>query len=380
MNTTRRQFLKGLLAGLAVTAANPWEVLAAPASDRPLLLAVHLTGGNDALNTLVPYSSKVYRRARPNLALASKGLLPTEKQLALHPSLSSLHTRWERGKVLLVPGVGREDHDRSHFRASDILHGAGHPGGDGWMASLARRLETTPVCFGSTVSRAVACPDRPPIGLVGDKPPSFPGSRELRKAWFQMYRDWTPAHPAATKLKASARIVEDLSTHLEREIASVRIHHPFAGDEFGKRFELAFRLVAAGFPAQVMHLSAGKFDTHSGQLSSHANQLAEFDRACEAFLGNMKSLGRQVTLLVYSEFGRRVAENFSGGTDHGAGGLAWLVGDGVDGGLLGDYRLEFLRDGDLSTTVHYKEVYARAVASTFGKSHSEGLFGKTLTG
>ena len=374
---TRREFLKGIVAGLAVTALDPWEALAAPQKGRPLLVAVHLTGGNDALNSLVPYRSSIYRKARPNPALASKGLLPTEKELALHPSLSRLHGRWQQGRALLVPGVGREDHDRSHFRASDILHGAGDPGGDGWMALLGKRLDTTPLSFGSTVSRAVACPDHPPIGLVSDETPRFPGSEGVRKAWYQMYENWAPTHSAAVKLKKSATIVEDLARHLDGKMGRVSAPHRFAGDEFGKRFELAYRLIAGGFPAQVVHLSAGKFDTHSGQLQPHANQLAEFDRASDAFLENMKSLNREVTLLVYSEFGRRVEENFSGGTDHGAGGLAWLVGDRVQGGLQGGYRLESLRDGDLPTLVDYRDLYAEAVSVSFGKSHSEALVGRT---
>jgi uncharacterized protein (DUF1501 family) len=378
--TTRRDFLKGLLAGLALSAVDPWEALAAPTRGKPLLVAVHLTGGNDALNTLVPHRSAEYRSARPNLALSSKGLLSTNNDLALHPSLARLHARWEKGQALLVPGVGREDHDRSHFRSSDILHGAGNPGGDGWMAQLGKRLKTTPLSFGSTVSRAVACPDRPPVGLVGDEPPTFPGSDSVRRAWFEMYRDWTPTHQAALKLKKSAQIVEEVSAHLDGKMSKVKVRHPFAKDEFGKRFELAYRLVASGFPAQVIHLSAGKFDTHSGQLSPHANQLAQFDRACDVFFMNMTALDRQVNLLAYSEFGRRVAENYSGGTDHGAGGLAWMVGDTVDGGIVGEYDLSSLRDGDLPTVVHYKELYAQAVTSTFGKSHSKALFGKTRLG
>jgi uncharacterized protein (DUF1501 family) len=378
--TTRRDFLKGILAGLALTAIDPWQAMAAPAPGEPLLVAVHLTGGNDALNTLVPHRSSLYRKARPNLALSSKGLLSTENDLALHPSLSRLHARWEKGQALLVPGVGREDHDRSHFRASDILHGAGNPGGDGWMAQLGKRLDTTPVSFGSTVSRAVACPDHPPVGLVGDKPPSFPGTDSVRRAWFGMYQDWGPGHQAALKLKRSAQVVEEVSAHLEGKMSKVRIRHAFGGDEFGKRFELAYRLIASGYPAKVMHLSAGQFDTHSGQLNPHAKQLGQFDRASDAFLKNMESLERRVNLLAYSEFGRRVTENFSGGTDHGAGGLAWMVGDQVEGGVIGEYGLDSLRDGDLPTVVHYKNLYARAVSSTFGKSHSEALFGKTRLG
>jgi uncharacterized protein (DUF1501 family) len=181
-----------------------------------------------------------------------------------------------------------------------------------------------------------------------------------------MYREWPATHSVAKRLKQSAALVEDLTDRLEAQMRRVSITYAFADDEFGKRFELAYRLLAGGFPAQLIHLSGGKFDTHSGQLSDHAKQLRQFDRASHAFLKNVEELGRQVVMLVYSEFGRRVEENYSGGTDHGAGGLAWLVGNGVRGGVQGGYRLNDLRDGDLPTTVHYRSLYSTATSTTFG--------------
>lgn len=373
--TSRRQFLQGLLAGLALTAVNPLELLAQPSlTGQPVLVAVHLTGGNDALNTLVPHRNRVYRKARPNLALSSKNLLDTDRGLALHSSLSHLHQQYHNGNVLLLPGIGRDDHDRSHFRSSDIWHGAGKPGSDGWMAGLARRLQTTPISLGDSVSRAVACPGHPPIGLIGDGQPQFPRGSSLEKTWFNMYRNWEPTHRAANRLKRSAGVLEELTTKLEGKMATAKIKHNFAGDKFGKRFALAYRLIASGFPASVLHISAGSFDTHSNQLGGHADQLAQFDRASWTFLENMKTLGRPATLMVYSEFGRRVAENFSGGTDHGAGGLAWLVGAGVRGGIEGSYQLDDLRDGDLPTKINYRNLYIRAVSSSFGDKHSRELF------
>lgn len=374
---TRRQFLKGLLAGMALTCINPAEVFAATDSGKPILVAVHLTGGNDALNTLVPYKHSLYKKARPNLALPTKNLLTTSGDYAFHPALHNLHQRFENGKVLLVPGVGREDHDRSHFRSSDIWHGAGKPGSDGWMANLAKRLDATPISIGPSVSRAVACPDHPPIGLVGNRPAESAMEKHVQDAWFGMYRNWDSSHSAGHRLKNSAAVVEELTTKLESQMAKAKLAYPFAGDDFGKRFEMAYRLIASGFPAQLLHLSVGSFDTHSDQLSNHAKQLAQFDNAAHAFLENMKGIGRPTTVLVYSEFGRRVAENFSGGTDHGAGGLAWLMGDSVEGGIKGRYQLDDLRDGDLSTIVHYRNMYGEAVTNAFGKSHSLALFGKT---
>ena len=373
---TRRQFLKNLLAGTALAALSPHMALAAPQNRQPILVALHLTGGNDALNTLVPHKDRLYKAARPHLALPSKKLLSIDSQFALHPSLKRLSKRFEEGQVLMVPGVGRPDHDRSHFRASDVWHGAGEKSEKGWMAQLGLNLDTTPVSIGPTVSQAVACPDHAPLGILGKDMPKFPASRAVQKAWAAMYRDWNGPGEAAKRLKSSALQVEDMVGRLSARMDGVRLPQAYSGNDFGKRFELLNRLLVAGFPAKVVHLSAGKFDTHSSQLGDHAGQLAEFDAASQTFLDNMKSLGQPVVLLVYSEFGRRVAENNTGGTDHGAGGLAWLMGESVRGGIKGGYDLANLRDGDLNHTVDYRELYATAVESSFGKSQRLSLFPK----
>lgn len=376
---TRRDFLKQAVAGLGLCLLSPKLAFAAENHEKPLLVALHLTGGNDALNTLVPFKDKLYAKARPKLALNTKKLLTIENELALHPSLSRLAKRYEEGQVLMVPGVGRPDHDRSHFRSSDVWHGAGDPGGDGWLGTLGRQLDSTPLSFGSTVSQAVACPTHPAIGVLGGGMPDFPGSDALRSAWSGMYQGWTASTPTATKLKRSAAVLEELTGELQTRMGKLKLQHGFHGDDFGQRFETATRLVGAGFPSRILHISAGSFDTHTAQLEAHAKELKELDHALNAFLANMRDQKRKVVVLVYSEFGRRVEENYSGGTDHGAGGLAWLMGDEIAGGLANDdYRLDDLRDGDLNHTVDYRQLYATVVEEAFGSAHRQALFGNEV--
>lgn len=373
---TRRDFLKQAITGLTLAALSPKLAFAGTNSGEPLLVALHLTGGNDALNTLVPYKDELYAKARPKLALATKKLLTIEKEMALHSSLQNLARRYEQGEVLMVPGVGRPDHDRSHFRASDVWHGAGNPGGDGWLGTLGQRLDSTPVSFGSTVSQAVACPTHPAIGVLGSGMPDFPGTDKLRDAWAGMYKNWSANHSTAVKIKREAAVLEELTGELQNRMSKLKLSHGFEGNDFGKRFETATRLIGAGFPAKILHLSAGSFDTHTAQLEAHSGQLKELDRALNAFLNNMKQRDRKVVVLVYSEFGRRVSENYSGGTDHGAGGLAWLMGDGIKGGLANDsYRLHDLRDGDLNHSIDYRQLYATVVEETFGSAHRQAMFG-----
>lgn len=371
---TRRDFLRNALAGLTLAALSPRIGWAVPTPE-PVLVAVHLTGGNDALNTLIPFRDPVYRRARPHLALPEKGLLTLDSEFALNPNLRGLARRYQQGKVLLLPGIGRPDHDRSHFRSSDLWHCAGHPQGHGWMARLGIQLGDRPVSLGDTVSRAVSCPGHPPIGILGRRLPTFPGSPELQQAWTTMLARWPTDDQAGLALKASARLVDEMAGRLSERMDAVLLEQPFADDDFGLRFEIAARMIAAGFPTRLYHIGAGQFDTHSGQEDSHARELEKLDRALDAFLTNLARLEFPVVVMVYSEFGRRVAENFSGGTDHGAGGLAWLVGERVQGGIYGSgYNLDNLDDGDVRVTTDYRQLYRGAVAAGFGDTVAGRLF------
>jgi uncharacterized protein (DUF1501 family) len=371
----RRDFLKNALAGLTLVAAAPSLSWASASPRLPVLVAVHLTGGNDALNTLVPFRDPVYRASRPQLGLATKSLLTLTSDLAFHPSLPNLARRFEQGEVLVMPGIGRPDHDRSHFRSSDLWHCAGHPEGHGWMALLGAEIECRPVSLGDTVSRAVACPGHPPLGILGRSLPGFPGSPQLKTAWTKMMTQWSAPGQASRQLKESARLVEEMAGRLAHRMDAVKLQRPFEGNDFGHRFETATRMIAAGFPSRLYHIGVGQFDTHSDQLGGHARELSGLDSALEAMLANLSSLSCPVVVMVYSEFGRRVQENFSGGTDHGGGGLAWLVGASVKGGVEGPgYGLDSLQDGDLRATLDYRQLYSAAVAASFGGRAASRLF------
>lgn len=371
---TRRDFLRNALAGLALAALKP-DLAWAGNSPQPILVAVHLTGGNDALNTLVPHNHPAYKQARPHLALPTKRLLTINHEMAFHPALASLAGRYERGQVMLMPGIGRPDHDRSHFRSSDLWHCAGHPDGHGWMADLGARLDSRPVSLGDTVSRAVTCPGHAPIGIIGQRLPEFPGSPELRNAWTNMMAQWQGQEQSARQLRSSSKLVEEMTGRLSKRMDNVALKTSFAGDDFGKRFDTTARMIAVDFPSRLYHISVGHFDTHSDQLDGHARELGGLDHALEAFLSNLGSLGRPVVVTVYSEFGRRIEENLSGGTDHGAGGLAWLVGETVNGGMVGPgYGLDSPDDGDVKPTLDYRQLYRTAIGATFDQSLAENLF------
>jgi hypothetical protein len=244
------------------------------------------------------------------------------------------------------------------------------------MGDLGALLESRPVSLGSTISSAVTCPGSPPLGILGRGLAEFPGSPELRQAWRGMMHGWQAKGEVARQLHSSSRLVEEMAGRWARRMESVRLTRLFADDDFGHRFETAARMIAAGFPSRLYHLGAGKFDTHADQLGSHGRELASLDAGLDAFLTNLQVLECPVVVMVYSEFGRRVGENFSGGTDHGAGGLAWLAGAGVEGGVHGPgYGLHQLDDGDVRAGLDYRQLYRRAITSSFGPGLADKVLG-----
>lgn len=379
---SRRNFLKYCAQGLALAALGPsltWEkAMATPAAaGDPILVVLHLTGGNDALNTLVPYRDPLYKKARPNLALPERNLLTLEDGWGLHPSLAQLRQLYDEGRLAFINSVGRPDHDRSHFRSSDLWHTAGAVSEDqGWLGRLADQDTLTSVSIGDTLARALFAKEQRALAFNGEGFPEFPGSDKLHASVRRMYARVEERHQVQRSLKKAAGHLEEVMVDYRRRTQEVKLGHYFADNQAGKRLELAARLLAAGLPPRLLHVSCGQFDTHDEQLGQHQRQLHEVDQALGSFWKVMQDYGldKRVVVMGYSEFGRRVEENATGGTDHGAGGLAFLLGGSVQGGIFGDKPdLSKLRDGDLPHTVDYRSLYATTLAGHLGKPAAEAV-------
>ncbi|WP_456447129.1 DUF1501 domain-containing protein [Oceanithermus sp.] len=374
----RRDFVQRMLTTLAVGGAAPSllarTALAAGPGEK-ILVVVQLSGGNDALNTLVPYRDAGYRKARPNLAVTAGEVLDLNGELGLHPSLRGLLPFWERGRLALIPAVGYPQPSRSHFVSMAIWHTAdpSRRSTEGWLGPWLDEADD-PFC-------AVNLGLSAPLALRGD-------SRQgVAVGGVDAFRLRLPepalerferglARPAEGPLERTRAAMERLLADTRR-VQALRGYRPEAAyphGAFGNALRDVVRMIAGGLGARVYYVALGGFDTHAGQLGRQPGLLEQLANGLGAFAQDLRALGREDDVLVlgFSEFGRRVQENASGGTDHGKAGLMFALGP-VAGGVLGPgYNLDDLDAGDLRYQVDFRSVYAGAAA--FIGARPEELF------
>ncbi len=360
----RRSFLKSALTAMALGGAAP-SLLARTAraarAEGKTLVVVQLTGGNDALNTLVPFRQALYRRLRPNLALKREDLLPVSDRLGLHPALRPLMPLFERGRLALVQGIGYPRPSRSHFVSMAVWHTA-DPEQKALTGWLGRYLDEAhdPFCavnFGVLTPLALRGAERTAPSLVSlDRfalrlPPGF--ETRLEEVLRTPYQGLEEAvRRRLAELKAATERVARIP---RKKVADLE------GTRFGQSLADVLAMLDAPDPPRVFYTALGGFDTHADEPPRHQALLAELAGGLAAFYRELRGIGRErdVVVLVFSEFGRRVAENGSLGTDHGKAGLALVLGGAVRGGVFGsEPDLEALDDGDLPLQIDFRRAYA----------------------
>lgn len=345
-----------------------------------ILVVVQFSGGNDGLNTVVPFGSDDYYRARPQLAVAAPGkdngglALDAKSDLALHPNLRGFKELYDDGALAVVQGVGYPNPNRSHFASMDIWHTAKRSAqGAGWIGKF---VDCT--CNGSPAADAqVAIGRSAPLAMIGatSKPVSFEDARLFQ--WMGkdlpagMERPYDQMNRAGQLdgVEAGSQAAFLMRTALDAQVSSDRIRTAIARTPLvsypGTRLATQLRSVGAmirdGLKTRVYYVSLAGFDTHSNQQGAHGNLMRELSEAMAAFQADLKAQkndGRVVTM-VFSEFGRRVRQNASGGTDHGTAAPMFVIGAPVKGGLYGEHpSLTDLDDGDLKFTTDFRSVYA----------------------
>lgn len=331
----RRSLLSLLAAATASTAASTAASRAAPraaAGTRHVLVLLELRGGNDGLNTVVPHRDPLYRQARPSLALADA--IPLADDLALHPALAPLLPIWKQRRLGFALGVGWPQPNRSHFKASDQWATASPSGqGPGWIASAyQRRASAGPlVALGPSVSSALEGADT--LALQLDPARLQPGRRS----------SFDPAQagssPILRRLIALEAEANQQLLRLSRELAPLPPGLTIPPTGLGRQVALALRLIGGGACPPVLQLAQGGYDTHANQAGRHGRVLTELAAALAAFDAGLQRLAQRprVSLLAVSEFGRRLRENGSRGTDHGSASVALLYGDAPAHPFLGRY-------------------------------------------
>jgi uncharacterized protein (DUF1501 family) len=342
---------------------------AKPDPDGHVLVVVQLDGGNDGINTVVPYRDEEYARHRRELQIPADQLCKLTSEVGIHPSLRPAADLVEDGRLVIVQGVGYPNPDRSHFRSMAIwqtarLDGQG-PEVHGWL--------------GRALDRGSGDVPGPAAVFIGERdlPRALRGRRAVT-ASFADASDLMLALPApAVRTPGTARSAGDdllafvnrtvtnaYATASELSAAAERRTDPSLGypaSELGKQMELVSRSIKAGAAARVYYLIQPGYDTHAVQLPTQARLLGEYSRAIRAFLDDLAAakLADRLLLMTFSEFGRRPAENGSLGTDHGTAGPVILAGPSVKTGLVGETpRLGELVVGDLKWLIDFRRVYA----------------------
>lgn len=386
LTSNRREFLKqfGAAGVISLSAGSPrFLARAAEASaatstaDQRILVLIQMAGGNDGLNTLVPHADDAYYKARPGIGIPKGQLLRINDHFGLHPRLTGLKELFDEGKLAIVQGVGYPQPDRSHFRSMDIWQSAqpqNENPRDGW---LGRALEWQ---FDRDPARAEGLTlgtDKLPLAFVSGRV-SVPTLRRLED--FQLVDGHGPDSQRGLKRETLDRVIASpprKSAELDflRRVTTTAltnadrlkslnasykpmVEYPSTG--LANRLKLIAQMVVAELPARMYFVSLDGFDTHAQQEGGHAALLAELSGAMRAFQSDLAGhgLGDRVMLSTFSEFGRRVAENGSLGTDHGAGSMLFAVTPDK-AGLYGTHpSLTDLNDGDLKHTVDFRSVYA----------------------
>jgi len=363
---TRRALLRGsaLLSLAPVVPAFLSRTACAAKAERDgrALVVLQLDGGNDGINTVVPFGDEAYKKCRRELRLPAEKLFKVGEGIGLHPSMRAAADLFESGRLAIVQGVGYPNPDRSHFESMAIWQTArlGRPGDDvlGW---LGRALDAAP--------RG----DGPASVHVGDENlPHALFARRAPSASFADASDLALALPAPPSGDASKDT--DLPTFVNRTVTSAYVtaaelegamardsqaRYPETG--LAKRLRMVAQSIKAGSPARVYYTIQSGYDTHAVQLPTQSRLLREFADAVRAFLDDLAAakLADSVVLMAFSEFGRRPEENGSLGTDHGTAGPLFLAGPAVNAGVFGQTPLlGALENGDLKWSTDFRSVYA----------------------
>ncbi|MBL67490.1 MAG: hypothetical protein CMO74_03410 [Verrucomicrobiales bacterium] len=401
--TTRRSFIRQMgAASVVAVGAQPPALFARAAEVAPpvdpdgrILVLVQLAGGNDGLNTVAPFDNDAYRRLRPSLALNRNAVHKLNDQLGLHPGMAGFKELFDDGALGIVQGVGYPNPNRSHFRSTDIWHTArpdNEDKRDGW---LGRAFNVTAARRGGRTPAIALGTGRLPLALVSTRV-TIPTVQSLKDYQLQLGQDSstnqrkraklirelaetpTPAESELAFLRRTAVTALDTAERLKTVTDNYRPATSYPLNGLGQRLKTVAQLIQAGLEAQVYYVSLGGFDTHADQEAAHTALVTEVSSALHAFHRDLKAhgLGRRVLAATFSEFGRRVKENGSLGTDHGAASQMFLIGDAIRGGLHGAHpNLDKLDQGDLIHHTDFRRVYATLLEKWLGWPAKPALVG-----
>jgi uncharacterized protein (DUF1501 family) len=405
---TRRAFLRTSILGAALSWTVPvfiertFSALNAQAAesslqtmtgkDHPILVVVQLAGGNDGLNTIIPLADDLYFKARPKLAIPREQVLPLDSVVGMNPSLAPLKSLFDDGSLAIIQGVGYPNPNRSHFRSTEIWQTASDAQQNlthGWIGRYfdnccAGEDPTVGVALGEQLPQAFSAEN--PTGVAIGNPGNLGFDREPGPNETRLFEELNGLNPgemsgdsigtlagpsnsgmsALQYLQRTALDAQVSTNKIQQILRKTKREACYPKNRLGNSLSLIARLITGELPTRVYYASQGGYDTHAGQMNTHKRLLTELSQSIAAFCSDLKSKGilDRVTVMTFSEFGRRVAENANGGTDHGTAAPMFICGGGVKPGLFGKQpSLDRLDAGDLLHNVDFRSVYATILAN-----------------
>lgn len=392
MSVSRRDFLKKSATTVAVgLAVPPWLAkmvwaegggFADSRSNRSLVV-IQLTGGNDGLNTVIPYANDAYIKNRPILGFNDKQVLHLTNGIGLNPVMAGMKGLYDKGQLAIIQGAGYPNPNRSHFRSMEIWQTANPDriAQEGWVGRYldairsGRASPLTGINIGNEVSEALQSAHAavPSIQGLANFGFVFPrnGDGDARTEALKRIQMADTNTPYGEFFKQTAQDTYESADRIREGIKKYHSTVQYPNGGFGKGLQDIAGLIAADLGTRVYYISTGSFDTHAQQSRRHAVLLKDISDGLAAFQADLDQMGagNRVLTLAFSEFGRRVHENANGGTDHGTASEMFVLGQSVKGGLYGAYpSLTDLDQGDLKFTTDFRSVYATVLDRWLGVS------------
>ncbi|MCE0482717.1 MAG: DUF1501 domain-containing protein [Methylacidiphilales bacterium] len=429
--TTRRDFLRTTLLGGALSwtvpsfVAQTFTALHAQADgaltqvatgkDSPILVLIQLAGGNDGLNTVVPYTNDFYYKARPTIGIPANQVLKLSDTLGLNSTMAGFKSLFDAGHLSIVNGVGYPNPNRSHFRSTEIWQTASDEDKyltDGWLGRYFDNAcqgcdPTVGINIGPRLPQAFS--SHAPTGISLENPDSYrfmgAGQHDDEEMVYRSMYNPDDASPSANTGASVSMVSGTVTlqngqsaldflerTSMDAQVSSDKIraiagkaknNSRYPGTGLARNLQLVAKLIAGGLPTRVFYVSQGGYDTHTGQRGAQDGRLKELADAVKAFTDDLTAMGAfdRVMIMTFSEFGRRVTENGSRGTDHGAAAPMFLIGPKMKAGLLGaepSLAPSDLQDGDIKFGTDFRSVYA-SILQSWLQTNSVPILGRQFT-
>ncbi len=341
------------------------------------VVVIELQGGNDALNTVIPYNNPLYYDFRNNVGIPEGEVLHLDGEVGFNPNLTPIKRLWDQGNVAVINGIGYPNPNRSHFRSRDVWYTAESEkiGAEGWLGAAIRDLDArgenvlTGVNFGRGLPRAMVCKGVPVASVANLETyglmPDIQDEKSRQYALEAFSRIYGPTETKDIVAQVLSETGSNALKGADRLRSAPDLYSSsveYADTPISQSLRNMAQVMSAGLGTRIYYTMHGSFDTHSNELPAHAKLWTDVSTAIADFTSDLEEhgLADDTLILVFSEFGRRIKDNGTG-TDHGSGGAAFVIGGSVNGGLYGEYpslRPEDHLEGDMHFTNDFRSTYA----------------------